>query len=84
VIAYARGSVSEIVTEGVSGFIVDGLEGAVRATAEVGGLDRRACREAFERRFTVERMASEYVRLYRLARSGPRAGRMLLIGDGVA
>jgi hypothetical protein len=40
------------------------MEDAVRAVARVGDLDRAACRQAFEMRFTGSRMAKEYVKLY--------------------
>jgi glycosyltransferase involved in cell wall biosynthesis len=74
VIAYRRGSVPEVLEDGVTGFIVTGLEDAVRAAERVGQLDRRRCRRVFEERFTVERMAREYVRLYEKLRSVTAAG----------
>ncbi len=64
IVAYRRGSVPEIVESGVSGFIVDGLEGAVQAVKQAASLNRRRCRAAFERRFTVDRMAGDYLRIY--------------------
>jgi glycosyltransferase involved in cell wall biosynthesis len=64
VVAFRGGSVEEVLEDGVTGFIVDSVESAVDAVPAVADLDRRACREAFERRFSVERMASDYVRLY--------------------
>jgi glycosyltransferase involved in cell wall biosynthesis len=64
VIAYRRGSVPEIMEEGVTGFMVDTLDDAMKATERVATIDRRRCREVFERRFTVERMAREYVEAY--------------------
>jgi glycosyltransferase involved in cell wall biosynthesis len=65
VIAYRRGSVPEVVEEGVTGFMVTTLDEAVQAAERVATLDRRRCREVFERRFTVERMAHAYVDVYR-------------------
>lgn len=65
VIAWPRGSVPEVIEDGVSGFIVDTIEGGVEAVARLPRLDRAAVRAAFERRFTAERMASEYLHLYR-------------------
>jgi glycosyltransferase involved in cell wall biosynthesis len=65
VIAYRRGSVPEILVDGESGFVVDDLEGAVRAVRNLDRIERRLCRRAFERSFTVDKMAREYVRLYR-------------------
>lgn len=64
VIAFRRGSVPEVVDDGVTGFVVDGVDDAVWAVARVGELSRRRCRRAFEERFTAARMARDYVALY--------------------
>lgn len=64
VVAFRGGSVAEIVDHGVTGFVVDSLEEAIRATRDVHKLDRRECRAVFDRRFTAGRMAHDYVRLY--------------------
>lgn len=69
VVAYRHGSVPELVEHGVTGFIVDHLDEAVRATEAATALDRRRCRERFEQRFTAERMARDYLAVYeRMAR----------------
>ncbi len=65
VIAYDNGSVSEVIENGVSGFVVDNIEDAVTATLRAVEHDRRLVRAAFERRFTVDRMARDYVSLYK-------------------
>src|SRR4029450_3586286 len=65
VIAYRRGSVPEGVAEGRSGYIVDNEDGAVAAIERIRHFDRAACRRIFEERFTVARMAHEYVNVYR-------------------
>lgn len=65
VVAFRSGSVPEIIEPGVSGLIVDTIDAAVEAVRQIPSLDRRAVRAAFERRFTVERMATDYVSLYR-------------------
>jgi len=65
VIAYRRGSVPEVVEENVSGFVVDTIEEAVTAVRRIGDLDRVKVRAEFERRFTAERMAHDYVGIYR-------------------
>lgn len=65
VIAFRRGSVPEIVEHGRTGFVVDSIDEAVAAVGRLGALDRAACRAEFERRFTAERMARDYVRVYR-------------------
>jgi glycosyltransferase involved in cell wall biosynthesis len=75
VIAYRSGSVPEVVTDGVSGYIVESIEESVAAVARLDRLDRHTVRESFERRFTVERMARDYVQVYeRLVAEGPRPG----------
>lgn len=57
VIAYRAGSVPEVVEDGVTGFIVDNEEQAIRAANELGRLDRRMVRARFEERFVASRMA---------------------------
>jgi glycosyltransferase involved in cell wall biosynthesis len=64
VVAYRRGSMPEVVDEGVTGFLVDDVEQAVRAVEHAAGLDRRAVRAQTERRFSADRMVDEYVRVY--------------------
>jgi glycosyltransferase involved in cell wall biosynthesis len=64
VIAYRQGSVEEVLDDGVTGFVVDGLDEAVRAAERVKELDRRRCRQVFEERFSVARMARDYLALY--------------------
>jgi glycosyltransferase involved in cell wall biosynthesis len=66
VIAYRRGSVPEVIDEGITGFIVDGVEQAAAAVASALRADRRRCRETVERRFSAARMAQEYCDIYRL------------------
>jgi glycosyltransferase involved in cell wall biosynthesis len=63
-IAFNCGSVPELISHGTSGFIVDNMDDAVRAVPRVADLDRAACRQAFEMRFTGSRMAKDYVKLY--------------------
>ena len=65
VIAYPNGSVPEVIDEGVTGFMVSNIEEAVAATLEARHLDRAAIRRCFEYRFSVARMARDYVTLYR-------------------
>jgi glycosyltransferase involved in cell wall biosynthesis len=64
VVAFRGGSVPEVIEHGRTGFIVDTLEAAVEATAGIDALDRRVCRESFERRFTTRGMAERYVAAY--------------------
>jgi glycosyltransferase involved in cell wall biosynthesis len=76
VIAFRRGSVPEVVEEGKSGLIVDTVEEAVQAVLRIASLDRARVRAEFERRFTAERMARDYVKIYRqLTSTHAAAGR---------
>jgi glycosyltransferase involved in cell wall biosynthesis len=65
VVAYRRGSMPEVIDEGVTGFVVDGVEEATRAVERAAGLDRGAVRATAERRFSAERMVDDYLTLYR-------------------
>jgi glycosyltransferase involved in cell wall biosynthesis len=65
VIAWRNGSVPEVLEDGVTGFVVESVEEAVRAVGRVGGLDRRDCRRSFEERFDAARMAQDYLEVYR-------------------
>jgi glycosyltransferase involved in cell wall biosynthesis len=64
VIAFRRGSVPEILTDGTSGFVVQSVDEAVRAVARIDSIDRHACRAVFEERFSAERMATDYLSVY--------------------
>ena len=79
VVAYRTGSVPEVITDGVNGFVVDDVDGAVAAVERLGEIDRRSCRKAFDDRFTVERMARDYLALFEhLVAVGGRSDRTAL------
>ena len=61
VIAYRDGAVPEVMEQGHTGFVVEGLEDAVAAVRRVPELSRKRCREVFEQRFTATRMTYDYV-----------------------
>ena len=63
-IAFNRGSVPEVITDGVSGFIVENMDQAMNAAQQVATLDRAACRAEFLQRFSAPKMAQQYVKLY--------------------
>ena len=65
VIAFARGSIPEIITDQQTGFIVRNVDEAVEAVARLDGISRQECRRGFEARFTSTRMAEDYLDLYR-------------------
>ncbi len=65
VIAYNRGSVAEIVEDGVTGFVVEDEMSAVAAIRNVSKLSRKTIRQRFDERFTAKRMAHDYLTIYR-------------------
>lgn len=64
VIAYNRGSVSEVIEDGVTGFVVEDEVSAVAAVRDLAMLSRASIRRRFEERFTARRMAEDYLSLY--------------------
>lgn len=77
VIAYNRGSVPEIIEDGVTGFVVEDEISAVGAIKNIARLDRKKIRERFEERFTSTRMARNYIDVYdRLRGVGRRSETM--------
>ena len=83
VIAFPGGSVPEIIENGVTGFIVDSVKAAASALGRIGSIDRAVVRRRFEQRFSAERMARDYLRVYQhllegggwTAAHAPTAGR---------
>ena len=65
VLAYRRGSIPEIIDNGVTGFVSENLSEMAEAVGRLTEIDRRRCRDAFEERFTADRMARNYVALYK-------------------
>ncbi len=65
VIAINRGSMPELITDGVTGFLVHDRGEAVEALEQIGEISRRACRNSVEERFTAQAMARKYLALYR-------------------
>ena len=91
VLAFRRGSVEEIIDEGVTGEIADSVEDAARALPRVLALNRRRVRRRFEERFTSTRMAKDYLHVYKLLGvrpnskpvSGRAAARETPVGRGI-
>ena len=79
VVAFNLGSVPEVLEDGLTGFIVDDVDSAVRAVERrLPDLRRDAVRKRFEERFTARRMAEDHVEVYaRLARGRAPAVRAL-------
>jgi glycosyltransferase involved in cell wall biosynthesis len=80
VIAFNRGSAPEIITDGVTGFIVEDETSAVAAVDRLSQLSRPAIRKQFEARFTARRMALDYLAAYRSLQEA-RAPRIKLVSS---
>lgn len=83
VIAWRNGSVPEVVAHGRSGLIVESMNEAVAAVDAVRRLSRAGVRRHFEKRFTADRMATDYVAAYErlLARGEPKSARRLVAAE---
>jgi glycosyltransferase involved in cell wall biosynthesis len=64
VIAFNRGSVPEVIEDGITGFIVEDETSAVGAVRRLPQLSRLQIRKRFEERFTSRRMANDYIEVY--------------------
>jgi glycosyltransferase involved in cell wall biosynthesis len=64
VIAWNCGSVPEVLEDGVTGVVVDSVDGAVDAVTTAASLDRGRIRQEFERRFSATTMAGRYLEIY--------------------
>jgi glycosyltransferase involved in cell wall biosynthesis len=80
VIAFNRGSVPEVMDDGVTGFIVEDETGAIGAVDRLGHLSRPKIRKRFEERFTSRRMAQDYLSVYR-GLTDVAAPRLLLVAE---
>ena len=67
VVAYARGSMPELIKSGESGFLVDHEDGMVARCREIERLDRARCRAWVAEHFSIEQMLTGYERLYQVA-----------------
>jgi glycosyltransferase involved in cell wall biosynthesis len=80
VIAVNGGSASEVVEDGLTGFVVEDENGAIGAADRLGQLSRQRIRKEFERRFTARRMAQDYLSVYR-SLSGVEAPQLRLVSE---
>ncbi len=80
VIARRRGSVPEVIRDGVTGFLGDTDDDLAHAVRKLPTIDRRACRADFDERFTVDTMTRRYVELYEELIGGRRAGSRTQVG----
>ena len=70
VVAYRRGSMSELIRDGATGFFVGTADAAVAAVARIGSIDRSACRSDAAERFSADRMVADYERLFAAVAAG--------------
>jgi glycosyltransferase involved in cell wall biosynthesis len=82
VVAYNRGSVPEVVEDGVTGFVVEDALSAMHAVRRLPQLSRASVRARFEERFTARVMAKEYLATYRSLMSGAAARPRLVAVQG--
>jgi glycosyltransferase involved in cell wall biosynthesis len=64
VVAYARGSMPELIEDGVTGVLAHDADSAVAGVDRAAGFDRVACHQAAARRFSVGRMVDDYLDVY--------------------
>lgn len=64
VVAFNKGSMPELITSGVNGFIVENVNEAVKSLGQIPKIDRQYCRDTVEKRFSVERMVDDYIEVY--------------------
>jgi glycosyltransferase involved in cell wall biosynthesis len=64
IVAFRGGSVDEVIENGVTGFVVDDMDGAIAAVQRVPEISREGCRRIFECRFSASRMAHDYLKIY--------------------
>ena len=65
VISFNKGSMSEVIADGKTGFLVDSIEEAIKALKKIDTIDRAECRRWVEKKFTVERMVNDYIKVYK-------------------
>jgi glycosyltransferase involved in cell wall biosynthesis len=72
VIATRRGATTEQIIQGKTGFVCDTVDDMVEATKHIDQLDRGACRQVCEERFSATAMTTRYLELYQdLVRPNP-------------
>jgi glycosyltransferase involved in cell wall biosynthesis len=78
VLAFRAGSVEEVIDNGVTGLVVDNVDQAIVALHQTISLDRCKVRARFEERFSAQRMAKDYVHVYRnLLKAGSQVQRLV-------
>jgi len=74
-IAFARGSMPELIEHGKDGFLVADCADAIAHVSRIAEIDRAQCRQTVEDRFTADRMVGQYIDVYRQILEFPPVGR---------
>ena len=64
IISFNKGSMSEVISNGKTGFLVNSIEEAIKAFKKIAIIDRAECRKWVEKKFTVDRMVNDYIKIY--------------------
>ena len=70
VLAFSKGSMPEIIRDGINGFLVSNVDEMAQRINEVRDISRKECRKIVEERFTQERMVKDYIEVYKKIVSG--------------
>jgi mannose-6-phosphate isomerase-like protein (cupin superfamily) len=65
VIAMNKGSMPELIRDGETGFLVGSVDEAAEAVKKVDTISRKECRKSVEKRFSVDRMVDDYIKVYK-------------------
>ena len=65
VIGFRRGSVPEVVKDGVTGFVVDNVDEMIQAVLKIDEIDRTIVREDCVNRFSLEYISNKYLQLFK-------------------
>ncbi len=65
VVAFNKGSMPELISDGENGYLVEGVEEAIERVKQIDKINRLSCRQTAETRFSKERMAAEYIEVYK-------------------
>lgn len=66
VVGFRRGAVTEVVEDGVTGFVRDTMEELIECVGKLSSIDRAACRERVERYYSDDKVTDAYLSVYRL------------------
>lgn len=72
VVAFNKGSMPELIENGKNGFIVETVDEAVSAIGKISKIDRQCCKDIVEKRFSVERMVDDYIKVYQQIINGSK------------